>query len=79
VIVVDLPELWTTLPQPTRDWLVEHAGEDLPATVLADLASGSPDAWWLDPSGRALSDAGVDWVEAVANGEQPDPPATTHR
>jgi hypothetical protein len=56
-------------------------GEVLSTPVLTDLERvGGPfssDAWWLGehgPDGVHLSDAGSDWIEAVANGEAPDPP-----
>jgi hypothetical protein len=37
-------------------------------------------AWWVGengPNGFYLSDAGIDWIETVANGEAPDPPPIT--
>ncbi|GAA2495151.1 hypothetical protein [Terrabacter carboxydivorans] len=71
---------WAVAPE-TREWLVAHNGEPLPDAVTEDiLGVASPvdrDAWWadLDDSGRlGLSDAGVDWVEAVANDETPSTP-----
>jgi hypothetical protein len=35
------------------------------------------DAWWVGdngPEGCYLSDAGIDWIEEVANGEIPEAP-----
>jgi hypothetical protein len=35
------------------------------------------DGWWgltKGPTGFHLSDAGIDWIEAVANREVPPPP-----
>ncbi len=73
---------WPLLQQESRDWLVAHNGEALSTLVLDDLARvGGPvpsEGWWVGengPNGFYLSDAGIDWVEAVANGEVPDPPS----
>jgi hypothetical protein len=73
-------ETWWPLLQPeTRDWLIANNGDALSNAVLDDIARvGGPvptDAWWVGengPNGFHLSDAGVDWVEAVANEEVPD-------
>jgi len=72
---------WPLLQQESRDWLVANNGDALSKLVLDDLARvGGPvpsGAWWVSESGPAsfyLSDAGIDWIEAVANGERPDPP-----
>ena len=72
---------WPRLRPETRDWLTEHNGEPLPAEVLEEITSvgGEPtsEAWWVGeqrPDGLHLSDAAVDWVEAVANGEDPATP-----
>ncbi|GAA2723018.1 hypothetical protein [Cellulomonas aerilata] len=78
---MDLDAWWPLLAQASRDWLVAHAGEALTEAVLDDIArvAGSvpSDAWWgveRGPDGLHLSDAGVDWIEAVANGESPQAP-----
>ena len=79
---MSLEVLWPLLRQESRDWLVAHNGETVSGPVLDDLARvGGPvpsDAWWVGangPNGVDLSDEGIDWVEAVANGEMPDPPS----
>jgi len=76
---MDLDTWWPLVPAATRDWLIAHNGEDLSAAVVADIAQvAGPlpvDAWWLGangPTGVSLSDAGIDWVEAMANDEVPD-------
>jgi hypothetical protein len=78
---VDLEVRWPLLQQESRDWLVAHNGEALSAAVLDDLArvggSVPAEAWWVGasgPDGVHLSDAAIDWVETVANGEVPEPP-----
>jgi hypothetical protein len=72
---------WPKVTAQTRDWLVANNGDVLPPPVVEDIvrAGGAvtSDAWWVGqhgPSGVYLSDAAVDWVEAVANGEAPEAP-----
>ena len=72
---------WPRLRPETRGWLIEHNGEPLPADVLDEITGvgGEPrsEAWWVGepgPDGLHLSDAAVDWVETVANGEDPATP-----
>ena len=75
-------EIWWPLLHPeTRDWLIANNGDALSKPVLDDIArvAGSvpSDGWWVGengPTGFYLSDAGIDWIEEVANGEVPDPP-----
>ena len=74
---------WPRLGQATRTWLIEHNGEALTADVLDEITrvGGEPtsEAWWVGeqgPDGLHLSDDAVDWVEAVANGENPAAPYT---
>ena len=57
-------------------------GDALHRSVLNDITRvGGPmpsDAWSVgetDWDGLHLSDEGVDWIQAVANGETPDPPS----
>lgn len=79
---MSLESWWPLLQQGTRDWLIANNGDALSAPVLEDIVrvSGRPvpaDAWWVGgngPSGFYLSDAAIDWIDAVANGEAPDPP-----
>lgn len=71
---------WPRLSQETRDWLVAHNGDEVPAAVVAEItrAGGlvAGDAWGAGhdtPQGAYLPDEVVDWIEAVANGEVPPP------
>jgi len=82
VTLVDLDAWWPLVEQQSRDWLIAHNGEALSTAVLHDIArvDGSlpSNGWWgleKRPGGHYLSDAGVDWIETVANGEVPRPPA----
>jgi len=72
---------WSALRPVTRDWLIAHNGEAVPASVIEEIegAGGwvTPDAWWVGqsgPSGFYFSDAAIDWLEEVANGEMPTAP-----
>ena len=65
----------------TQNWLIAHNGEAVPVSVIREItrAGGSvtADAWWVGrngPTGFYLSDAAVDWIEAMANEETPEAP-----
>ena len=70
-------EWWPLVDADTRGWLIEHNGEPLPPHVIADIMAatgGATDSgWWAGESedGPHLSDEAVDWIEAVANDEEP--------
>ena len=73
-----LEEWWPLLPPDTRDWLIANNGDAVPDSVIEEItrAGGrvTTEAWWVGengPTGCYLSDAAVDWVEEVANGETP--------
>jgi hypothetical protein len=77
---VDIAHWWPKLSSQSREWLVEHNGEPLEGPVGADIASvhdnGTLDHRWfvrISDDGRPtqLSDSAVDWIEAVANEEDP--------
>jgi hypothetical protein len=78
---MDLEQWWPNLSSSDQRWLIEHNGEALPGDIETAIrhAGGSfdPHAWWCasgsGQSGFSLSDAAVDWIEAVANGEAPAP------
>lgn len=67
--------VWQMLDEPTREWLIAHNGEPLPAPVLAEIRGEHRDLAgipWLqrsDDEGWTLTDEAVDWVEEFANGE----------
>jgi hypothetical protein len=72
---------WPRLPADTREWLIRNNGDAVQSKIVEAIerAGGkvTPDAWWVSqygPDGLYLSDDAVDWVEAVANDEEPDPP-----
>ena len=62
----------------SREWLIANNGDAIPASIVAEieLAGGAitPDAWWVGHTGTSglyLSNAAIDWIEEVANGETP--------
>ena len=65
---------WPKLTPSTRDWLMENNGDAVPPKVVAEItrAGGSavPDSDSED-SDHYLSDQDVDWIETLANGEEP--------
>lgn len=70
---------WPLVGADTRAWLIDHNGEPLPppvVTAIMVVTGGSTEPeWWAGESGDGarLTDAAVDWIEAVANGEDPTP------
>ena len=71
---------WPNLQPASREWLIDNNGDAVPVEVVDDIVAAggtvSKDAAWVGevgPEGFYLSDAAVDWVEAMANGESPDP------
>jgi hypothetical protein len=68
---------WPLVGAETRAWLIEHNGETLPPPVVTEIMAvtgGSTDPeWWAGESADRprLTDGAVDWIEAVANGEEP--------
>ena len=69
--------LWQTLTLETREWLMDHNGEALSDAVLEEIVAangGSADPTWYaeDADGNPrFSDSIVDWIETVANDEDP--------
>ena len=67
---------WPNLDAETREWLIAHNGEAVPAAVIGRIAAAAGDeasgARWIgesDAEGFHLSDEAVDWIEATANSE----------
>lgn len=73
-----IEQWWAKLRPSTQEWLIGNNGDAVPAEMVAEIAGvGGPasvDAWWVGQSGtsgRHFPDEGVDWVEAIANEENP--------
>lgn len=60
---------WPKIRKESRQWLVENNGDAVRGDIIQEILRAGGDV-----SGSYLSDDAVDWVEAVANGEEPDPP-----
>lgn len=60
---------WPRIRQVSRDWLLANNGDALRGDVVDDIVRAGGVV-----AGSYLPDDAVDWVEAVANGEDPDPP-----
>ncbi|MCB5280292.1 hypothetical protein QK292_10115 [Arthrobacter sp. AL08] len=77
---MSIEQWWPKLAPATRDWLIENNGGAVPAEMVAEItqAGGVVDsgAWWSGEYRAGdfyFSDEGVDWIEAVGNGEVPEP------
>jgi hypothetical protein len=63
---MNIEEWWPKLQPATRAWLGANNGDVIPAETIGELTrAGRP------VSTDQLSDDEVDWIEAVANEEEP--------
>ncbi len=72
---MDIAQWWPKLESSTQKWLVDNNGDTIPPHVIVEIAAaGGPGGGLSDTdlSDGGLSDADVDWVEAVANEETPN-------
>lgn len=60
---------WPKIRRESRQWLVDNNGDAVRGDILEEILRAGGEV-----NGSYLSDEAVDWVEAVANGEDPDPP-----
>jgi hypothetical protein len=63
---MSINEWWPDLRPETRDWLLADNGDAIPADIVDELTMAGRSG-----SGDRLADDEIDWVEAVANGEEP--------
>lgn len=77
---MSIEQWWPQLKPSTRERLIANNGDAVPAEIVAEIsqAGGSvpSDEWWVGengPAGFYFSDEATDWIEAVANGEMPEP------
>ena len=73
---MDIENWWPKLQPSTRQWLIAHNGEALPAEVAAEIrrvgGTAVRDASSVDEGSATrshLPDDAIDWIEAVANEE----------
>lgn len=60
---------WPKIRRESRQWLMDNNGDAVRGDILEEILRAGGEV-----NGSYLSDEAVDWVEAVANGEDPDPP-----
>ncbi len=60
---------WPKIRRGSRQWLAENNGDAVRDDILEEIIRAGGQV-----NGAYLPDEAVDWVEAVANGENPDPP-----
>lgn len=60
---------WPKIRRESRQWLMENNGDAVRGDIRQEIVRAGGEI-----NGSYLSDEAVDWVEAVANGEEPDPP-----
>jgi hypothetical protein len=63
---MNIDEWWPRLQPATREWLLANNGDAIPAEIVNELTQAGRSA-----SSDQLADAEIDWIEAVANGEEP--------
>jgi hypothetical protein len=78
MIPVSIAEWWPKLRPETRSWLTANNGDAVPASLVDEIAAAggpaSDDLWWVrdeNPDGPVMPDSSVDWIEELANGEEP--------
>ena len=65
---------WPKLKPSTREWLIQNNGDSVPPDVVSEITqAGGPDASdsQSGQSGFSLSVENTDWIETVANEEEP--------
>jgi hypothetical protein len=76
---MDIEQWWPKLKPSAKKWLIENNGDEVPAELVAEIAEaggpGASDPWWGYQSASRFyfPDEVIDWIEAVANGEDPGP------
>jgi hypothetical protein len=76
---MSIEQWWPKLKPSAREWLIENNGDEVPAELVTEIAGaggpGASDPWWghQSASGFYFPDEVIDWIEAVANGEDPGP------
>lgn len=60
---------WSKIRKESRQWLMDNNGDAVRSDILREIVRAGGEV-----NGSYLSDEAVDWVESVANGEDPDPP-----
>ncbi|MBC7762478.1 MAG: hypothetical protein H7201_11930 [Candidatus Saccharibacteria bacterium] len=65
---------WPKLSPSTREWLMQNNGDAVPPALVAEITRAGGEVATdseSEQSGVYLSDDDVDWIETVANEEEP--------
>lgn len=78
---MSIEQWWSKLPAASREWLINNNGDEVDPAIVEEIGrvggSLAQGEWWVGedgPSGFYFSDAGIDWINEVANGETPSGP-----
>ena len=63
---MNIEEWWPKLEPATREWLVANNGDVIPADIIGTLTKAGRSS-----STDQFGDDEIDWIEAVANDEEP--------
>ena len=63
---MNIDKWWPKLEPATREWLVANNGDVIPGDIVDEMTKAGRSA-----STEQLVDDEIDWIEAVANGEEP--------
>lgn len=81
LLVMNIEHWWPKLTPSTRAWLIQNNGDVVPPDIVAETSSvggcGNPEEWWvgqIGPAGFFISDDAIDWIEELANDEDPTNP-----
>ncbi|MDJ0375926.1 hypothetical protein [Cryobacterium sp. PH31-L1] len=71
---MDIELWWPKLTPSTREWLMQNNGDAVPPELVAEITRAGGEVTTdseSEQSGVYLSDDDVDWIETVANEEEP--------
>jgi hypothetical protein len=71
---MDIELWWPKLSPSTREWLIDNNGDSVPPEIAAEIRRAGGEVSLdseSEQSGVYLSDDDVDWIETVANEEEP--------
>lgn len=64
-----IEQWWLSLTPATRQWLIDNNGDAVPPEIVTEIIEVGGTVSSDEEGVFALSDAEIDWVEAVANAE----------
>lgn len=63
---MNIEEWWLKLEPATREWLVANNGDVIPVDIIGKLTKAG-----RSTSTAQFGDDEIDWIEAIANDEEP--------